>query len=237
MNNSLQERHKLLEMGAFAYAVGIASLAVVHLPLIRYGALPLLAISLLGIGYAMLFVARQASRQATLFQGIALVALVALSAVLYLFGAEFAQYKTLKLHHSLTESDQAAHAKTVWMLLAAHTAVALLFVAALWARTRSFTRTLIPLFAIAWLSLPVVYLLIQLFERLLPLLEQSTTLILFLGWLAVTAGVGYGSHLMTGGKKLYVGLLTLLTFVLPPVGAVAFVIFLFVRGLMLLKES
>ena len=234
MNNSLQERHKLLEMGAFAYAVGIASLAVVHLPLIRYGALPLLAISLLGIGYAMLFVARQASRQATLFQGIALVAL---SAVLYLFGAEFAQYKTLKLHHSLTESDQAAHAKTVWMLLAAHTTVALLFVAALWARTRSFTRTLIPLFAIAWLSLPVVYLLIQLFERLLPLLEQSTTLILFLGWLAVTAGVGYGSHLMTGGKKLYVGLLTLLTFVLPPVGAVAFVIFLFVRGLMLLKES
>ncbi|MBD3801020.1 MAG: hypothetical protein IE886_06170 [Campylobacterales bacterium] len=70
-----------------------------------------------------------------------------------------------------------------------------------------------------------------------PLLEQSSTLILFFGWLAVTAGVDYGSHLMTGGKKLYVGLLTLLTFVLPPVGAVAFVIFLFVRGLMLLKES
>ncbi|UFS62310.1 hypothetical protein LOH54_11740 [Sulfurimonas sp. HSL-3221] len=237
MNSTLQERQKLLEMGAFAYAVGIASLAVIHLPLIRYGALPLLAISLLGIGYAMLFVARQSSSQATLFQGIALVALVALSGILYTFGAEFAQYKTLKLHHALTEADKASHIKTVWMLVTLHTAGALLFVAALWARTRSFTRTLIPLFAIAWLSLPVVYLLIQLFERLLPLMEKSSTLFLFLAWLALTAGVGYGSYLMTGGKKLYTGLLALLTFVLPPVGAVAFVLFLFVRGLMLLKES
>jgi len=237
MNDTSINRHILLEFGALAYAIGIAALAVVHIPLMRYGALPLVGIALVMLGYIMFLLSRPATLHASLLQGVALVSLFMLGGVLYTFGAEFAHYKGLKLHHALTAADRAAHIGAVWKFVAYQSALAVLFVAALWAHTRIGVRALVPLFGLAWISLPLLYLLTQLFERLFPLLEHGSTFILFLLWLAVTAGVGYGSYRITEGKKAYTAVLTLVAFVLPPVGAAAFILFLFVRGLMLLKQT
>jgi len=63
-------------------------------------------------------------------------------------------------------------------------------------------------------------------------------MILFFAWIAATGAIGYGSYLLTGGKRSYVALFAVLTLSAPPVSVAAFVLFIFLRTLMpTIKET
>lgn len=232
INGGFKRRSTALKTSLFAYAVGFASLSAVHIPLLGYGAAVLFALSFVLLGYTLWWFARPAHATSYLLFGLSLAGIGLLSGLLYTFINEIAYFNALQLHGSVTEARQDAYRNVLLLLLAFHTAASAATSGLLYALFRFGKRDIARTFFLGWTAMPLLFLLMHLYNFLLPSVSAANTMLLFAVWLLLSAAVAYGSYQLTEGNKRYVAVFTLLTFFAPPIGVTAFVVFLFLRILM-----
>jgi hypothetical protein len=227
-----KRRSTAMKTMLFAYAVGFASLGCVQIPLLGYGAAVLFVPAFVLLGYTLWWFARPAAAKAYVLFGLSLVGIGFLSALLYLFGNEIAIFKSLQLHGSVTDARQLAYRNTLLLLLAIHTAASAATSGLLYALFRFGKGNIARTFFLGWAPLPVLFLLMQLYDFVLPSVSAANMLLLLAGWLLLSAAVGYGSYRLTAGRTAYVAVFTALTFFAPPIGVTAFVVSVFLSILM-----
>ncbi|MEJ2467736.1 MAG: hypothetical protein P8Y51_01455 [Campylobacterales bacterium] len=230
--SGFKRRSTALKTMLFAYAVGFASLGCVQMPLLGYGSAALFAAAFVLLGYTLWWFARPAAPKEYVLFGLSLVGIGFLSALLYVFGNEIAVFKSLQLHGSVTEPRRLAYRNTLLLLLAIHTAAAAATSGLFYALFRFGKADIARTFFLGWAPMPALFLLMHLYDFLLPSVSAANLLLLFAGWLLLTAAVGYGSYQLTAGRASYVAVFTSLTFFAPPIGGTAFVLFVFLSILM-----
>lgn len=227
-----KRRSTALKTSLFAYAVGFASLSAVHIPLLGYGAAVLFALSFVLMGYTLWWLARPAHATAYLLLGLSLAGVGLLSGLLYTFGNEIAYFNALQHHGSVTEARREAYRNALLLLLAFHTAASAATSGLLYALLRLKKRDIARTFFLGWTAMPLLFLLMHLYNFLLPSVSAANMMLLLAVWLLLCAAVAYGSYQLTEGSTRHVAVFTLLSFFAPPIGVTAFVVFLFLRILM-----
>ena len=223
------QRAPIIGMILFAYAVGVASLVCIHMPVVTYGAMVLGPLALLLLGYGLWALTRPATRKTYLFFGLGLILLLALGGLLYVFATEMAAFAAVEQHNGVTAELLGRHKSRLLLLTALYTAGTALLTGALYPLLHPEKRHLLQLFMLSWGALPILFLLMKLYGVLFELLPGLGLFVLFILWLLAAGLIGYGAYKMTEGNRLYTALLTALAFFAPPIGAATFVIFVFLR--------
>jgi hypothetical protein len=219
------QRASVIEMMLLAYTVWIAGFVCSRMPVMAYGAVALIALALLFFGYGLWRLARPASPKAYLLFALSLAGILALTGVLDAFASEMAAFTATKQNYGVTPELLRQHNMHLLLLFALHTAASALLTLAFYAFLRPSKRALVPLFALSWAAMPILFLLMELYGVLFPAVLKTDMLLIFIGWLIAVGVIGYGTYQVTEGSRRYTAVFMALAFFAPPVGAAAFVIF------------
>lgn len=164
-----ERRRTVVELLLFAYAVTVGSLVCIHMPIIFYSALPLLAVGLLLGTYSLWWLSTPLTKRSRLYLGLAFAGMVGLVVFLYAFSSEIAAFSVLKLHNSVTESLRREHRDYLLEILLIYTVVAA-GTAAVFYRLFSLNKPgIIRTFALLWGAIPVLFLFMKFYGIFLPL--------------------------------------------------------------------
>jgi len=164
-----ERRADVMEMLLFAYAVAVASLVCIHMPIFGAGAVILLVLALLLAGYGLWWMSLPDTRNASLFFGLLLLGLFLMTGVLVAFGSEIAAFSVLKLHNSVTEERFRDYRFYLSVLFLLHTLLSAAVVYVFYLLFRAGKHDLIRLFFLHWASMPAVFVLMSLYGLFLPL--------------------------------------------------------------------
>lgn len=150
--NLFERRATVMEMMLFAYAVGVASLACTHMPLVSYPAAALLLFAFALLAYGIWWLARPATRRDLLFFGGVLAGFAATAGVLIFFAATIGEFSVLQMHNSVTEAALHDYRATLLLQSGLHSVVCAATAYALYALFSLKTRDAVRLFALQSLS-------------------------------------------------------------------------------------
>jgi len=227
-----EHRGTIVQMMLFAYAVGVGTFTSIHIPILGIGAVSLLILAYAFSAYGFWKLAQPDLKRRLPYYLLLLAALAAVSGILYSFVSEISSFVTLQMQNSVTATIEKQHNTALLLLLLIHTAASAVLALAYFLLYRPQRLSILRIFALSWATLPVLFLLMTLYEMVLPTVSEANMMILFFGWIAATGVIGYGTYLLTDGDRIYVALFVILTLAAPPVSAAAFVIFMFLKTLM-----
>ena len=118
-----ERRADVMEMLLFAYAVAVASLVCIHMPIFGAGAVILLVLALLLAGYGLWWMSLPDTRNASLFFGLLLLGLFLRSGLLALIVAFFFFSKMRKFPLALDSSAWYSSTSALFLLALAAIAV------------------------------------------------------------------------------------------------------------------
>lgn len=167
--NLFERRATVMEMMLFAYALGIASLACAHMPLVSYPAIALLLFAFALLTYGVWWLARPASRRELLFFGGVSAGFAATIAVLVLFGSAISAFSILEIRNSVMATDLHHYRSALLQLAGLYTIVCAATAYALHALFDLETHNTIRLFALQWAALPILFTLMKCYGLFLPL--------------------------------------------------------------------
>lgn len=165
-----ERRTDVVEMMLFSYAVAVASLVCLHMPIVAYGATVLLLLALCVFAYGLWWLAQPASRRDALFYALALFGIVLTAGLLSIFSGEIAEFSVVQLHNSVTEANLQAYERTLLLLLATHSVVSAGTTYALYLLFTLEKPGIVRLFLMQWLTLPALFLFMKLYGLFLPLI-------------------------------------------------------------------
>ena len=164
-----ESRNSVVDLLLFSYALGVASLVCIHMPIILYSATVLLLAALLGGGYALWRLSTPSTKSRRLMLGLALCVIVVMVGLLYAVSSEIAAFGTLKVHSAVTPERQQEY--RMFLLTAAG-----LYTAASAAGTFVFNRLFsfgrparIRTFLLLWSALRALFILMSAYGLFLPL--------------------------------------------------------------------
>lgn len=221
-------------MMLFAYAVAIAGFACFPMPIFGFAAMALDLIALLLIFGGLWKLACPKTRNDYLFIALNYLAIVALFTILYTIGSEMAAFATTEQVNGVTPELLSRYHGRLLFLTLIYTFISAVFSGAFHLLFRPRKAAVFQMFVLSWAALPILFLLMKLYGPLFKALLGSNLLPVLIGWLLLSAIIGYGAYRVTEGSRSYTAAFSALAFFLPPVGMASFVIFAF---LWVLKPS
>jgi len=162
----LNQRTDLSEFLLFGYAIGVAALMGLHIPIVTYSAYVLIPFSLTAIGYSLWRLTAPRTRQTTAFFALTAAGIVLLTVLLYRFGTEMAAFNLLEQRNSVTDTASQAYRTALLQLLILHTALSTAITGTFFLVAKAKPYDLLRFFALSWFSLPLLFLLMKLLGKL-----------------------------------------------------------------------
>ncbi len=97
-----ERRSSIVDMLLFSYALAVASLVCIHMPIILYIASVLLPLALFGGGYALWRLAAPLTASRRIYLGAFFTVIAVMTAVLYAVSSEIAAFSLVRVHHAVT---------------------------------------------------------------------------------------------------------------------------------------